>query len=396
MSGGRLVAHLLLRSVQTYPESGSSKMVTLHSHDASKAKSGLGLVSRREAVAMLIAATAVGDLPFAAEAQQSVTSAKGSVRDKPYLSLVSRHIQWTTAENGIEFAKQAGFPAILWTVRPGSHVHPEQVETELPRIVKLTKAAGLETPMIITAVGDVSSDRAEAILATMQELGIRLYRAVTPRYDYTAPVAPQLALCHKKIAALAKLNEKYNTTAAFHTHSYADTIGGSGWDLIGVVQDVDPRYVGLNYDIGHVTAKGGYGWRESVRDAGPYLHSVSIKDFYWEKQAHVPAGQYAWRTRFVRPGDGMVDFSEFFRYLQGIGFEGPLENYFEYSVDVPGLAKPLDLLGTDYGKWKLEMPREMFAGFLTRDVRFYNDVWQQALTTPPAPAFSMKAGAGEG
>jgi hypothetical protein len=39
-----------------------------------------------------------------------------SLRHKPYLGLVSRHIQWTDAENGIAVAKEAGFPAILWMV----------------------------------------------------------------------------------------------------------------------------------------------------------------------------------------------------------------------------------------------------------------------------------------
>jgi sugar phosphate isomerase/epimerase len=352
-----------------------------------------GLLSRREALALLISATACGNMALSAAGQDVQARKQASAPGKkPYLCLVSRHIQWTTPETGIEVAKQAGFPGILWTVRGGAHIEAPQVETELPRIVKLTRDAGLETPMVITAIGDTRADRVEAILATMQSLGIRLYRAVTPRYDYKSPIEPQVDNCRKNIAALAKLNEKYNVAAAFHTHSYANTIGGSGWDLIMAVQDADPRYVGLNYDIGHVTAKGGYGWRESVRDAGAYLHSVSVKDFYWEKEPSAPAGQYPWRTRFVRPGEGMVDFSEFFRYLQSIDFNGPLENYFEYSVDVPGQVKRFDMLGTNYKKWKLEMPEEMFVGVLKRDVNFYNDVWQQAIASPAAPEFSMKAG----
>jgi sugar phosphate isomerase/epimerase len=360
-------------------------------------ESGVPTVSRRQALAMLMSATALGGAALRAESQETAsTVGKAAVRQKPNLSLVSRHIQWTDAENGIAIAKDAGFPAILWTVRRGAHIEPEQVEKELPRIVGLTRAAGLETPMLITAIGDVSSDRAEAILATMQGLGIRLYRAGMPRYDYNSPVMPQIDAARKKAAALAKLNEKYNTTAAFHTHAYADTIGGSGWDLLMVVNGLDPRYVGLNYDIGHVTAKGGAGWRESIRAVGPYLHSVSIKDFFWEKEPNVPAGQWPWRTHFVRPGDGMVNFPDFFRYLQAINFQGPFENYFEYSVDVPGLPKPFDMLGTDYKKWKLEMTQAQFVGYLKRDVNFYNTVWQQTLTTPPPPPFSVKAGAGPG
>jgi sugar phosphate isomerase/epimerase len=314
------------------------------------------------------------------------------VRKKPNLALVSRHLQWTSAENGIKVAQRAGFPAILWTVRRGAHIEPQQVQKELPRVVAMTHDAGLGTPMLITNIGDVTSEGAETILATMQRLGITLYRAAAPRYRYDSPIVPQFDALRRSLAVLAKLNEKYGTTAAFHTHAYADTIGGSAWDIWMLMKDLDPRYIGLNYDIGHVTAKGGAGWRESIRAVGSYLHSCSIKDFYWEKETNVPAGQWPWRTRLVRPGDGMVNFLDFFRYLQSINFQGPLENYFEYSVDVPGLARPFDLLGTDYGQWKLEMPEETFVSFLKRDVAFYDSVWHEALTTPPAPPFSVKAG----
>jgi sugar phosphate isomerase/epimerase len=262
----------------------------------------------------------------------------------------------------------------------------------LPRIVNLTRAAGLEVPMIITNIGDVTSADVEPILATMQRLGIKLYRAGSVRYNYNAPIQPQFAALQKKLADLAKFNEKYGTVAAFHTHAYADSIGGSAWDLWMLMKDLDPRYIGLNYDIGHVTSKGGNGWRESIRAAGPFLYSVSVKDFYWEKQAEVPAGQWPWRTRFVAPGQGMVNFSDFFRYLQAINFQGPIENYFEYSVDVPGLGKSFDMLGTNYKQWKLEMPEETFVGYLKRDINFYNQVWATAKNTPPPPSFSVKAG----
>jgi hypothetical protein len=90
----------------------------------------------------------------------------------------------------------------------------------------------------------------------MRSLGIRLYRAAAPRrYRYDAPIQPQFDAFRRKLESLVRLNQEYDVQAAFHTHSYADTIGGSAWDLWAVLRDLDPRYIGLNFDIGHVTAK---------------------------------------------------------------------------------------------------------------------------------------------
>lgn len=355
---------------------------------------GRGRPTRRATLKLLAASAAASQVPSVSSAQPLATGAlvqTGIGGSRPRLALVSRHIQWTSADHGLEIAKQAGFPGIIWTVRRGAHIEVSNVTSELPRVVRKTREAGLETPMVITNVGDVDAEGAEPIFATMQRLGIRLYRAGAPRYRYDAPIQPQFDDFRRKLAALAKLNAKYDVAAAFHTHAYADTIGGGAWDLWMLLNDLDPRYIGLNYDIGHVMAKGGAGWRESIRAVGPYLHSVSIKDFLWEKLPAVPDGQWPWRTRLVAPGTGMVNFLDFFRYLQSVDFQGPLENYFEYSVPVPGLAKPFDLLGRDYGEWTLDMPEQTFAGLLRRDVKFYNDVWTEARVKPAAPPFSVKA-----
>ncbi len=349
--------------------------------------SGLGH-TRRQAIALLAASVAALPARRAAADQPAISS---TLRKAPQLALVSRHLQWTSADLGLEVARRAGFPAIIWTVRRGAHVDPAAVRTELPRIIKATQAAGLATPMVITGIADAQSEGVEATLDTLQKLGIRLYRAAAPRYRYDAPFQPQYDDFRRKLERLAKLNEAYGVTAAFHTHAYADSIGGSAWDLWMLMRDIDPRFIGLNYDIGHVMAKGGTGWRESIRALGPYLHSVSVKDFRWEKLDNVPAGQWPWRTRLVPPGEGMVNFGDFFRYLQTSGFGGPLETYYEYLVQVPGVAQPFDMLGTDVGKWQLTIPEAAFIALLQRDVQFYQRLWTAALTTPPPPPFSVKA-----
>jgi len=47
--------------------------------------------------------------------------------------------------------------------------------------------------------------------------------------------------------------------------------------------------------------------------------------------------------------------------------------YQEYQVNVPGVAEPVNMLGTDFGRWKLEMPKAQYVSLLKRDVTFYTN-----------------------
>jgi len=336
------------------------------------------LKSRRDMLKLLGAAPliATGRSATEAAAQSSTPS------EKPQLALVSRHLQWTSMEEGAAIAAEAGFHAIAWTVRPGAHMEPEHVERDLPKAVDIARKAGLATPMLITAIVDAQSPRAEAILDTMRSAGIRRYRAPSFRYDYRGDLNQQWEALKPRVAGLVKLNEKYGTTAMYHTHSGPGNVGGGVWDLWLLVKDFDPRYVGLNFDVGHATARGGAEWIETSHFAHRHVHALSLKDFRWVKKSELAPsdptpGRYGssptwpWVTQFVPPGEGMVNFRDIFAYFQSVGFSGPLETYFEYFVNVPG-QPPVDMLGTDFGKWKLEMPKSQFISLLQRDVKFYN------------------------
>ena len=73
----------------------------------------------------------------------------------------------------------------------------------------------------------------------------------------------------------------------------------------------------------------------------------------------------------VPGGEGMVDFKGMLSYFKSVRFAGPVELYQEYHVNVPGIAEPVNMLGTDFGKWKLEMPKAQYVSLLKRDVAFY-------------------------
>jgi L-ribulose-5-phosphate 3-epimerase len=334
--------------------------------------------SRREMLKLLGISPIVATVP----AYTSPPGIQSNSKEQPQLCLVSRHLQWTDMEQGAAVAAEAGFKAIAWTVRPGAHMEPEQVDRALPKAVEIARKAGLATPMLITAIVDAQSPRAEAILDTMRSVGIRRYRAPSFRYDYTRDLNHQWEALRPRIGGLVKLNEKYGTTGMYHTHSGPGNVGGGVWDLWLLLKDFDPTYVGINYDLGHATARGGAEWIETSHFAHEHIHALSLKDFRWVKKSDLAAGDptasrysssptWPWVTQFVPPGEGMVNFKDAFTYFQSVGFSGPLETYFEYFVSVPGQG-PVDMLGKDFGKWKLEMPKLQFISLLQRDVKFYN------------------------
>ena len=328
--------------------------------------------SRRDVLKLL------GSVPLVAAAGTPVvTAGQVATPKKARLCLVSRHLQWAGIEEGIATAAEAGCQGIAWTVRSGAHILAENVERDLRKAVELTRKAGLDTPMVISAIVDAKSPRAEAILSTMQGLGIRYFRAPSFRYDYSQELEPQLEALKPRIGSMAALNQKYGTTAMYHTHSGAGNIGGGVWDLWLVLKQFDRELVGLNYDLGHATIRGGSGWVETSHFAHKYVHGLSVKDFRWAKGGG-SRRVGAWSAEMVPGGEGMVDFAGMLSYFKSVGFAGPVELYQEYSVTVPGVAQPVNMLGTDFGTWKLEMPKSEYVTLLKRDVQFYSKAMADA------------------
>jgi sugar phosphate isomerase/epimerase len=343
--------------------------------------------SRRDLLKMIgaspIVATAALSRPASAQALHQTPAAAShpaSPAPRPSLAIHSLTLQWTNMEEAVAVAVEAGYTSIAWAARPGAHILPENVARDLPKAVDLAHKAGLSTPLIITPLRDASTANAEVYLDTMRGLGIRHY--LCPQfgsYDYTKDLAPQLEALKPRIASLAKLNEKYGTTAMYHTEGSAGLIGGGVWDLWLAVRDFDPAVVGINYDLGHATMKGGPEWWESIRFAHKHMLAMSLKDIKWVKKADAvrgprrtdPSADWPWAAEYVVPGEGMVNFKSAFQYLKSITFAGPIFTYHEYFVEVPGAAQPVNMLGASMPNFKLEMPKAQYVSCLRRDREFY-------------------------
>jgi sugar phosphate isomerase/epimerase len=284
-------------------------------------------------------------------------SATATAATRLKTSIFSRHLQFLSGPELPKAARELGFDGIGLTVRNGGHVEPSRVAQDLPPLVKLIRQEGLDIPMIATNIADASSPFAENILRTAGELGIRLYRWGSFRYEADAPILPQLDALKPRVEKLAALNKKYNLTAAYHTFA-GNTVGASIWDLYYVLKDFDPKLVGYNFDIGHMTTEGAAGsWATNLRMTGLYLHNVSIKDYSWSQ------GQNGQWTRRASPlGQGIVRLPQFFQILAQMNYSGSAELQTEYPLG-----------GADTGQRTLTLPREEVYAAFRRDLQQIRD-----------------------
>lgn len=240
--------------------------------------------------------------------------------------IFSKHLQWLDFSDMAEVVAELGAGGVDLTVRPGGHVVPERVEEDLPRAVEAFRSAGLEIPMITTAITDPDDPLTERIVRTAAGLGIRYYRTGYYRYEEGRSVAETLDEAGRKLEGLSRLGETWGVRANYQNHAGRNYFGASLWDLRQVLQEVASPWLGCQFDIRHAAVEGGLNWPVDLRAIADFVQTAVVKDFRWEKS------RQGWRVENCPLGEGMVDFPEFFDLLGETGFSGPISVHFEYPL----------------------------------------------------------------
>jgi L-ribulose-5-phosphate 3-epimerase len=277
------------------------------------------MLSRREFIAS--AATAALSTPFWASAQGGPDS-----EDAYKLCVFSKHLLFLrNYDEMAEAAAEAGFDGVDLAVRPDGHVLPKDVQRDLPSAVAAIRNAGLKTCMMTTAITNVNEAAAEPTLKTASELGIKYYRMGYLKYDDQLGVAKSLEALKPKLAALADLNRKHRIHGAYQNHA-GTRYGGPVWDLWVLLKDLDPQWLGCQYDVRHATVEGGSSWPLGMKLLAPWIKITAIKDFIWAKE------NGKWSPKSVPLGEGMTNFNAYFGLVKNLGICGPISMHFEYQM----------------------------------------------------------------
>lgn len=304
-------------------------------------------LTRREFLAALAAAGA--SIPVAGFAKNAKTTTKDK-SNKRKICIFSKHLQWLDYDAMGETAAEIGFDGVDLTVRPGGHVSPERAEEDLPRAVEAVRKAGLDVSMMTTRVIDPRDSYTEPILKTASQLGIGYYRMGYLNYDDSLGVSESLESHKPQLRDLAAMNKHYNIHGAYQNHA-GTRVGGPVWDLWILLKDLDPRWIGCQYDVRHATLEGGNSWPLGLKLLSPYIKITAIKDFRWTEN------NGKWRSENCPLGEGMVDFKEYFGLVKQYNIDGPISLHFEYPLG-----------GADKGKTKLTIEREKVTDTMRRDV----------------------------
>ncbi len=237
----------------------------------------------------------------------------------------SKHLQFLDYKNMSVAAADIGFDGVDLSVRPGGHVLPERVAEDLPKAVSHIKEKSLQAIMMSTNIKDPTDRISQNLLQTASSLGIKYFRTDWFRYPKEGSLPEILKLYEKQMTALAAFAGPLNVQGSYQNHS-GNYVGASLWEVYEIIKSADKKGMGCQFDIMHATVEGGLSWPQSLRLLYPYINTMVVKDFRWEKV------NGKWSTIHVPLGEGMVDFPTFFSLLKQYGVHVPISLHTEYPL----------------------------------------------------------------
>jgi L-ribulose-5-phosphate 3-epimerase len=231
----------------------------------------------------------------------------------------------------------AGFDGADLPVRPDGLIHPDNVEAQLPKVVKALKKSGIKTPMMVTAITNAEDPLTERVLGTASEAGIKFYRTGYLNYEQAKSIQENLDNHRRSFEKLEKINRKQGIHGSYQNHS-GTRVGGPVWDLYWIVKDFNPDYIGIQYDICHAVTEGGVSWPLGMKLLAPWIKTTDIKDFIWEKVNE------KWKVSYVPLGKGMVNYDQYLKEYTKLKLKGPFSIHLEYDLGGAQLGKSNPLM----------------------------------------------------
>ena len=292
----------------------------------------------------------LGTLGLLSPIQQLACSPKEEMESGYNIHLFSKHLQWLDYENMSKVAKEIGFDGLDLTVRRKGHVLPENVERDLPKAVAAMRKAGLQAEMITTNINNIQEPSTEKILKTASQLGIKSYRMGWLKYKDGQSIPEQIEAFQPQLKELEQMNEHYKIRGDYQNHA-GTSVGSAVWDIWMLIKELNPEWIGCQYDIRHAMVEGLNSWEIGLKLLQRHIKTLDLKDFIYLQKDH------KWTVKNVPIGEGAVDFQGYFTLLKELNITAPISIHAEY-----------DLGGAEHGATTLKIPAETVIARLKKDL----------------------------
>lgn len=251
-----------------------------------------------------------------------------------HFCVFSKHFQALDFRNLGRTLKNLGVEGVDLTVRRGGHIEPVEVKEKLLKAKEIFLQEGISITMITTEITDINQPYAKEIIDTASGLGIGCFKLGYYPYQGFGTLKKSMKETNAKLKDVSAICKEKKIRAGFHNHS-GDYLGASVPHIADLFKDCSPEWLGVYYDIGHAAIEGGFsGWKMNLDYVSDRLFMVAIKDLCFARMENVEAGKWQWQVKVVPMGEGMVNWREFFGYLESINFEGPVSIHSEYNLPV--------------------------------------------------------------
>ncbi|MFY0652863.1 MAG: TIM barrel protein [Cyclobacteriaceae bacterium] len=313
--------------------------------------------SRREFIKKTAVATSMASL--ASSPLNLWAGAKAN--DSLSIHIFSKHLQFLDHQAVGEQAAAIGFDGVDLTVRPGGHVEPEKVVSDLPKAIELIKKGGSTCQMMVSGISNAKHATDISVIKTAGDNGIKFYRPKYFKYSEGKSMVEQMAEFKQQAKEISLLNKKYGIVASYQNHAGNNYVGAAMWEIFQLMEKVDQNYYGSQYDIRHSVVEGGESWETGLRLVRPHIKTIVLKDFKWGKVN----GQ--WKHINTPMGEGMVSFKRYFALLKKYKINVPVSLHLEYPLG-----------GANKGKRELTIDKKDVYKAMKKDLTIARRLWAEA------------------
>ncbi len=248
----------------------------------------------------------------------------------------------------IDWVVQGKLDGLDLAVRPGYAINPENVRKELPPFVQSLKDAGGVVGLITAPTGMNRPDdpMALTLFEAAGKAGVPFIKI--GYFPYRGDFSRELKEARGQLKGFAKLAERTGVRALHHTHS-GSNFGNNGVASAWLLEEIDPHFVGVLLDPGHLSLCGGPFAMEfdAVRT---HVAMLSLKDM---AQSRAP-GKVETSSTVVQAGKGQVAWDKVGQTLKKARFSGMASIHAEY--DVKDLEERKRLLAAELDFFKSRFP----------------------------------------